>query len=144
MLTDKDKNYISNGEGGFSLIEVIIAMLILSAITLIVTMNVQSPIAKVRDDAILQQMETTISLARVQTLNSEGNIGLNELHGTLFEERPRRLSFAEPDEVIYPGICPETEISVMLQNSLNTYSLSYGTCLVEPIASKRPLEWSEE
>lgn len=133
MSTGKSLRFSRQREEGFSLIEVIISMVIISAAASIVTFNLKKKIDNTRDDAVVQQLETTISLARTQTLETHQDVSLNSLHASLFETRPRRVLFDEPDIVKNPALCPETTAHLSLSNRDVSYTIGFGSCALNSI-----------
>ena len=133
MSTGELLRFSPKKEEGFSLIEVIISMVIISTAASIVTFSLKKRIYDTRDDAVIQQLETTIALARTQTIETHEDVSLNSLHATLFETRPRRVLFDQPDIVKNPALCPRTKAHLSLSNRDVSYTIGFGSCALDPI-----------
>lgn len=127
----RDKSRLSHTDSGFSLIEVIIALLIMSMLTGIVGINVRKAVQSSRLDAAKDAVEQIVRTTRAQSTFIGGFVPFDEARRGHPHQRDGQTIFFDPQAGSgADGICPESRGILMLDNQEIQFVVSHYSCVV--------------
>lgn len=120
-------------EAGFSLIEIVVSLAILSLLSSIVVMNIMLLLDDRRSKAIFIQLSNAIEQARIESLHTHRTVHLSEIIATRFPELSEHVAIEDDILVMSNAACSAGTVQLTLQNQTNNYRIAAVTCAISSL-----------